>query len=360
VSIVVRHATAGDIPVILDLLTEYDLPRSYFEPRYLADPTYRPEHSWLVTVDGQIVAHLRLFDRWMRAHETTLHIAGVGNVITARSFRGQGHSARLLRAMISEATVAGFAYSLLWTHLPDLYRRFGWVLIRQDALHGVVHESPIPPDAIAAFRLSDLPEVMCLYDQTNSARSGSVVRSADYWRAQLVWLHEDLDGFLLLRHTDDSLAGYVRSRAQNADVEILELGLAPNHQDGGRALVARVARKGDGRLQAHLPPSLADVIPADGVERIDDGGLMGRVLNLEALLKALRPVLRRRARSTRAAVAHLDGGVPGDLSEAELGHLLFHGYDAQAAEMFDGQDEAEVLRALFPPQDFVIWPADAF
>ncbi|MDQ6673950.1 MAG: hypothetical protein M3069_24930, partial [Chloroflexota bacterium] len=48
------------------------------------------------------------------------------------------------------------------------------------------------------------------------------------------------------------------------------------------------------------------------------------------------------------------------LNEGELAHLLFHGFDRMAAEVLDGRPETDMLRVLFPAQDFVIWPADAF
>ena len=41
----IRRGRAEDVEPILDLLAFYERPRSYFEPFYLTDPTYRPEHS---------------------------------------------------------------------------------------------------------------------------------------------------------------------------------------------------------------------------------------------------------------------------------------------------------------------------
>src|SRR4051812_37611086 len=122
----VRRATAADVDAILDLLTEYDVPREYFVPWYRADPTYRPEQSWLVEQAGRLVAHLRVYDRRVRAGGVVLRIAGVGNVITAPAYRGQGLAGRLLDAMLAAAHTEGYAYSLLWTHLPSLYARHGW------------------------------------------------------------------------------------------------------------------------------------------------------------------------------------------------------------------------------------------
>src|SRR5438105_12240761 len=98
--VAVRRGRRSDVEPILDLLTEYGHGRAFFEPRYYADPTYRPELSWIAEQGGEIVAHLRVFDRTIRLAGDTLRIAGVGNVITAAKHRGHGHAGRLLEAML--------------------------------------------------------------------------------------------------------------------------------------------------------------------------------------------------------------------------------------------------------------------
>src|SRR5438046_5891027 len=98
--ITIRRGTAEDIEPILNLLTEYGLPRSYFEPFYLNDSSYRPEQSWVVEQYGQLVSHLRIYDRWIRINRAGLHIAGVGNVITTPEARGHGYAGKIIRAML--------------------------------------------------------------------------------------------------------------------------------------------------------------------------------------------------------------------------------------------------------------------
>jgi len=383
---VIRRAGPGDVDAILDLLVEYGLPRAYFEPLYLADRSYRPGQSWIAEQDGQLVAHLRVYDRRIRLHGVAVRIAGVGNVITGRAFRGQGYAGRLLAATAAGAAADGFAYSLLWTHLPVLYERYGWALIDQPAVRATMPAPPITRTRarIVPFQPADLPDTMRLYEATNARRTGPTVRSPDYWRAQLSWLGEDPGGFLLARRQDGSLGAYVRSRRRNGDVEILELGLAPEDLDLGRALVARVAQRHGGQLQARLPPSLMDVVSRGEPDVEDDSRFMGCVVSLQLLVQALLPVLRGRlnaaglrggacwlASSAGAAQLRVDDGqltldlgVSADpsacLNEAELAHLLFHGYDGTAAELLGGRRDTDLLQVLFPAQDFVVWPADKF
>ena len=121
----IRRGTSEDIEPILNLQTEYELPRSYFESFYLNDTSYRPEHFWVVEQNGRLVSHLRIYDRWIRIGGAKLHIAGIGNVITARGARGQSYAGKLMRAMLAELSQEGYDYSLLWAHLSGLYSRYG-------------------------------------------------------------------------------------------------------------------------------------------------------------------------------------------------------------------------------------------
>lgn len=341
----IRRASAEDVEPILDLLAFYEQPRSYFEPFYLSDPSYRPEHSWVADRDGRLVAHLRIFDRSIRVGGVGLRVAGVGNVITAPDHRGYGYARQLLRAMLDAIPDEGFAYSLLRAYQPALYERHGWAPLEQELTRA--HLPPVGAGSltITPFTDDDLPEVMRLYEEANAERTGPTIRSSEYWRAQLQWLQEDRDGFLVARAGDGALAGYVRSRTGPDATEILELGVAA------------------GDLEV---------------------GLMGRVTDLAALAAALEPVWLERVRSsgsrggsfrlsTDAGCAEvrvsasgirvgtqMDGDAAPLLDERAFAHLLFRGFDGAAGDLIGAQPNSSLLRVLFPEQDFVIWRADAF
>jgi predicted acetyltransferase len=381
-SLVVRQGTVADVERILDLLTEYDLPRSYFEPYYLDDPTYQPHQSWLLEVDGRLAAHVRVFDRSIRVSGAILRVAGIGNVITANSARGRGFVGQLLRATLVGLTRQEYAYSLLWTHLPGLYARYGWTTVEQQAVQATLPDLGAPVIKIEPFRMVDLPEIETLYVETNHERTGTTVRDTAYWRGQLAWLRESPDLFLVARR-DARLVGYVRGQATHTEVEILELGLAPAEEEVGRALLPRMAASRGGRLRAVLPPSLLHVLPADSRDLQDQPGLMGRAVHLDRLVQTMLPIWRQRALAARLRDTHLrlstaagaveltfnearvravplPANAEGCLDEGELAHLLFHGFDAAAADLLGDRPNAACLRTLFPEQDFVIWPADAF
>jgi hypothetical protein len=241
----------------------------------------------------------------------------------------------------------------------------------------------LPPadiHSVTAFSYDDLPDVMCLYDETNAGRSGTTVRSPEYWQSQLEWLQEDRDGFLISRTDEGALAGYVRSRAAPAGVEILELGVRAGDAESGRALLSAAAVRSGGRLQDFLPLSLRTLLRAHEGEVTIKFGPMGRIFDLAA---ALEPTWLRRMRNSggRDGTFQLATSVGSDevrvnakeiriiqgigdpanaLDERAFAHLLFRGFDEDAeARLGVGQD-LSLLRTLFPEQDFVVWGSDAF
>jgi predicted N-acetyltransferase YhbS len=369
---------------ILDLLAHYERPRSYFEPFYLKDRTYRPEHSWVAEQGDRLLAHLRVFDREVRVGGARLRIAAIGNVITAPDQRGRGHAGRLLDAMLKEIPNEGFAYSLLRAYRPILYERHGWVPIGEEVVRAALLPFDPPSVTIDPFGDHDLPKVMRVYERTNAERTGPTIRSPEYWHGQLEWLEEDRDGFLVARSEDGTLTGYIRSRTREDATEILELGIGTGEVEVGRTLLSAVAGRRGHRIRVNLPPSLRGLLLSTEKELVEEFGLMGRVIDLEAVAAALEPVWMRRIRSsgnpdgsfrlsTSAGTAEVGvsaSGIRVDRQETEgvtisvderaFAHLLFRGFDAAADERVGTVRDSSLLQVLFPEQDFVVWRADVF
>ncbi|TMD47830.1 MAG: GNAT family N-acetyltransferase [Chloroflexi bacterium] len=363
----IRQGTPEDVEPILNLLTEYELPRSYFEPFYLNDSSYRPEQSWVVEQHGRLLSHLRIYDRWIRVGQAKMHIAGIGNVITAQDARGQGYSGQIMRAMLPVLQLEGYAYSLLWTHIPQLYARYGWAPIEQDLVRAVLPVDVENSARIAPLQASDLPAVMRLYEAANAERTGTAIRTPEYWREQSTWLQETPEHLM------------------EQAVEILELAVEGGSFDIGRELLAAISMQRGGQLQGQFPPSLRAVFLPGEANTLPESGLMGRAINLAELLRVLEPLWRERLRAAsgcegalilstsagRAEVriqneeiqvselpaAQTPEATP-SLDEGAFAHLLFHGCDERAGRI----DVVGIpcLRVLFPEQDFVIWSADAF
>src|SRR5215210_600926 len=114
--------------------------------------------------------------------------------------------------MLGAVPDKGFTYSLLRAYQPVLYERHGWAPLDQELVRAELPPVSAGSATITPFTEGDLPEVMRLYEETNAERTGPTIRSPRYWRAQLQWLQEDRDGFLVARSDDGVLVGYVPSR----------------------------------------------------------------------------------------------------------------------------------------------------
>jgi len=148
-------------------------------------------------------------------------------------------------------------------------------------------------------------------------------------------------------------------------------------------LLSAVAGWRGRRIRVNLPPSLRRLLLSTEKELVEESGLMGRVIDLEAVAAALEPVWVRRIRtsgnrgdsfrlSTSAGTAEVRASVSGirvdrqetegvaiSVEEPAFAHLLFRGFDA-AAERVGTVPNPSLLQVLFPEQDFVVWWADVF
>jgi hypothetical protein len=183
---------------------------------------------------------------------------------------------------------------------------------------------------------------------------------------------------MVARRENGTLAGYVRSRAREDVTEILELAISAGDAEVGRTLLSAVAGRRGRRIRANLPPSLRGLLLPDERKLIEEFGLMGRVIDLEALAAALEPVWLRRIKtsgnrggsfrlSAGAGTAEVRAsssgiriyrqeteGVAISVDEQAFAYLLFRGFDTAADERVATVRDPSLLRVLFPAQDFVV------
>lgn len=129
----VRDATEGDLPRIVELLTQLSLDDSREDPRTPLAESYRaaygemvrdPNHRLLVVeVDGRIVGTAVLIVIPNLSHQGRPW-AVVENVVVDETERGAGHGEQLMRYALEEARQAG-CYKLSLTsskERPDAHR----------------------------------------------------------------------------------------------------------------------------------------------------------------------------------------------------------------------------------------------
>jgi hypothetical protein len=78
--------------------------------------------------DTEIVSHALIKPLIVKTPLLLLKIAGIGSVVTATSHRQQGLSRQILDDCLKSAEAQGCDIALLWTDIPDVYRKFQFEL----------------------------------------------------------------------------------------------------------------------------------------------------------------------------------------------------------------------------------------
>jgi GNAT superfamily N-acetyltransferase len=220
----------------------FSISPGYFLRRWLGDPS--PDSFGVVLeLDREVLGYLHVFDRLLEAGDGALRCAGIGNVAVSGRHRGRGHARRLLDGALTECRDVGYDVSVLYTHLPDVYRPHGFELIP-------VREVLLPGGDGAGWVETAEGEDRRLYEQEYGGRPWTVRRDTSYWDARSGWL--EAEGWRLLRHQEESGYCWVRPDAAGGRVD-----------EAVGACAARVLRggPGPGAWRCRVPLGAAAELP---------------------------------------------------------------------------------------------------
>lgn len=155
--------------------------------RYLAyaqgDSTYSLNHSRVVEVDGQIVAHLRIWDRTMRIKNADVFAAGIGSLCVHPDHRKRGYAQALMQDTEQYFFDANYDIGLLFTIIgTPFYEAMNWIPVDLPLFRfGQIDE---PREGLNFRQLDvekDLDAVMNIYDVSGLRYTGAVIRDRAYW-----------------------------------------------------------------------------------------------------------------------------------------------------------------------------------
>ena len=90
------------------------------------DPFFAPNNIYSIKNRNQTVATLWCLPRQFVDNERTILAAGIANVATDPSFRGQGLAGQLMDKVLKEAEIQKFEFLILVTEIPEYYKRWGF------------------------------------------------------------------------------------------------------------------------------------------------------------------------------------------------------------------------------------------
>ena len=90
------------------------------------DPLFAPNNIYSIKNRNQTVATLWCLPRQFVDNERTILAAGIANVATDPSFRGQGLAGQLMDKILKEAEIQKYEFLILVTEIPEYYKRWGF------------------------------------------------------------------------------------------------------------------------------------------------------------------------------------------------------------------------------------------
>ncbi len=359
------------------------------------DPWFDLNNTRACFVDGKVVSVVQIFRRPMRIGGSVVQMAGVGNVSTRPEYRRAGHSSQVLRDSVQYMHGAGYDVSILFTDIQSHYAKAGWVM------HPAYRTRMTLPERFEST--SDVIVRQCnldqdegalreIYERFNASRTGTIVRSVEYWNNRPKWRDYDPSLFWTARQNGGIVAYLMCDRWF-----IREMGYLPNYESAAIELFHRFFNQanveGVNSVEAIVPHECRKLLARTScaVKRVEHYHTMIRVINLESLLTKMLPTFETRLNDsdysgwagsivirceTDILCLSVDGGIfkrsafigmPSiDLavSHTQLLNLLFGNMTPRQIAFSNGLtlDDSKIalLGVLFPRGELFLWETDRF
>ena len=361
--------------------------------RFVQAPSPKPGRTdiWAER-DGERVCSLEVMAAPVRLAGAALRTAGIANVFTPEPHRRRGYASALMAHTHNLLTDAGYSTAALFG-IPGFYGQFGYATIGCDfAIEVETHvaEQVGGSHRLRAASADDLPAVAEMYNAVNARLNGSVVRDPESWIGLRhgstilgttgLWIAEDSDG---------RAVGYVALRDDSTGAEVIEAGfrvsvVAPSLVAHAAAEAAQ-RRASTIRFELHPEFGLGSCVRRMGSKlestRPHDSGYMLRILDQDAVLRAVEPTLRARSEAyvteapsrmhvtTALGTTAVDLGGRGPeytlaLPHERLSQLLFGYWSAAEVAEVEGvriaPQDLPWLAALFPRGDAYCYEPDRY
>lgn len=221
-----------------------------------------------LTLDGEILASFKRYEREAFERGTALHAMGIGAVFTEESLRGRGYATAMLAMALDEARKAGIDFAYLYSDIrPKFYEEIGFVELPSRAIS--VRADNFPPHRVTVERVSkrDWMSLRPCFSAMQAYRECGFSRSAAVW--SMIAMREELGDHFLIRKRDAVVAYVLGRREPQHDAYILGE-LAYSGEDGARA-IGPLLRSAAGDLQrvaGWLPPLPArSILPRGAVRK---------------------------------------------------------------------------------------------
>ncbi|MDA0746638.1 MAG: GNAT family N-acetyltransferase [bacterium] len=361
------------------------------------DPWFRLENTRACFVDGKAASVVQIFERPIHVGaESVLKMGGLGSVGTDPEHRRSGYSMNVLYDTVRYMHADGYDISVLYTGIHSHYARAGWEtypsyfmrLSIPESLESVPNVSEIEPVDLER----DLPSLIKLYDDFNTSRTGTLVRTQTYWKNHPQWRDHNPAYFQVIRQKNSVIA-YLRTSGS----DLAELGYQPDAEPAIRTLLIQflqqVKTEGQTEINAWLPPESRPLFESLSckIARREMGSAMIRITHFDSLLKKLAPLWKNRLAASKHAnwngririayeasdrtLAITPNGITVEpstsspdidlvLNQLQVLKLIFGNIRPEQIAFSNNlslsDSNIELLDTLFPPDQLFYWRADGF
>lgn len=344
------HAARPDDaePLLGVLCAAFGLDCEAARPLFYQDPYFDLSRKWVLTTpQGGLVACLTVIPSTLIVRGVALPTGGIAGVATHPSHQGRGYASHLLAETVKALAGEGaFPLSALFPYSEAFYRRLGWetaararqwtgtLPLPQEPVRGghvrpAFLSTPYDRELLQGLRAM-LPPSQTGLCRRDHRRWRVLEMTTTHWEWHVFEAHDICSGYVALQRSDDPAAPII----------IHEMLAAT--EDARRALVTFLSQVSHSRVplawatSADLPAAFG--LPACAACQAVDPGMMLRVVDLPAVLRALHPVLAPAlARARRSlTISALDPLFPGS---AASWRLSAHGVEPGTAA------DPECLRA---------------
>ena len=313
------------------------------EAAYTHCPYMPPNLCWGAFVGDRLAAKWQVLDFQVRVAGNVLRVGGIQGVVAAPDDNFKGYPLLIARKAMPALAHEGFSMVMGFAQRGGLYMKLGAVPLAPEYRVEIDPRSVprIKDAADTFFELSseeDIGFVLDLYNETNHDRSGSLVRTPEYWP----WMVRNPDRYLLTRD------GYIGVNDFGDHIELKEVGArTPAFYDLAlRKLSALAREKGYQRISGWIPTEhpFCDAARRYGIELrtsvLKRSGCIGLVLDPTGLVEGVRPGLdaRREAEGLPPLQVTFSGA----------------GFDA-TLDLTGGADVARKIDVAIPSPAFLQW-----
>ena len=212
-------------------------------------------NSRVIVEDARIVSHAALWPRELIVGELRLKAAVIVSVATLPDYRMRGHAATLMRDLQDTLSADGFDLAILWTSVPDFYRKLGWEITNPRGVIATVDAGSLSISGEQSYEVEQfdparhLDDVIAIHDQecVRFARDRDVALQLLTLPKIRVWVAIQ----------NGSVAAYLAHATACNKRGLIEYGGDP---DGVIELVGHVAASADAALEWMLFHSSPDLI----------------------------------------------------------------------------------------------------